>query len=341
MALLTDKQRLQSRIALFAAATGAFTGAMCVPMTAAAQGGPQNATPRPDSVEVQQHIAAAQSLATGILQTPFEFFCVPGNARPNSFTAPNLVPVQLFDNLYALGNSETVVHVIKTSAGLVLIDSGMPADLETVLLPGLRELGLDPADVKLILLGHGHVDHYGGAAYFQNRYGAQIGTSEADWQTIDAERTSDDVNKPAPDLVIHDREPVIVGDTEILPVAIPGHTPGSLAFIFPVQDAGVSHTAGLFGGTVLAAGYVKTPGLVQYVESIDSYLTVASQMKVDVEIQNHPIFDDTPGRIAALARRQAGQAHPFVIGSDQYQKFWRIVSECMQAEIIRREEAAP
>lgn len=278
-------------------------------------------------------------MANGILETPFDFFCVPGNARPNSFTAPNMVPVQLFDNVYALGNSETVVHVIETSEGLVLIDAGMPADLETALIPGLIELGLDPADVTTILLGHGHVDHYGGAAWFQENYGTRIGTTAADWETLANEDSRIPTTKPERDLVIRDGEPLVFGDSEITPVGIPGHTPGALAFIFPVFDNGERHMAGLFGGTVLATAYVSTPGLQQYVDSIASYLTVAEQMQVDVEIQNHPIFDDTPGRLAALASRSPGQPHPFVMGVNQYQQFWQIISQCMQADLVRREEA--
>ena len=63
-------------------------------------------------------------------------------------------------------------------------------------------------------------------------------------------------------------------------------------------------------------------------------------MGVDVEVQNHALFDDTPGRLAALAARQPGQPHPFVMGTDRYVRFWNIVSECIQAEIIRRGDAA-
>ena len=126
-----------------------------------------------ESPAIAEHIDAARALADSDVTAPFDFFCVPGNARPNSATAPELEPVQLFDNLYAVGNSETVVHAITTSDGIILIDAGYGDRVETVLVPGLIELGLDPADVKYILLGHGHGDHYGGAAYFQSRYGTR------------------------------------------------------------------------------------------------------------------------------------------------------------------------
>lgn len=285
------------------------------------------------------HIENARRLAGTDLMVPFDFFCVPGNARPNDFSAPPLEPVKLFDNLYAAGNSETVVYAITTSAGIVLLDSGTAADVERVLVPGLLELGLNPADVSHVLLGHGHSDHYGGASFFQTQYGARIGTTETDWETIaQAAASGRPGSLPAPskDLVISEAEPLVVGDTTITLVEIPGHTPGSLAFVFDVFDAGARHTAGMFGSTVLAAAYTPAPGLVQYVDSIGHYLDVAENLGVDVEIQNHPIFDDTPARLAALAARRPGDPHPFVMGAERYRRFWSIVSECMQADILRK-----
>ena len=293
------------------------------------------------SAEAQaaSHVENARRLAGTDLTAPFEFFCVPGNARPNDFSAPPLEPIRLFDNLYAFGNSETVVYAITTSEGIVLIDAGVAAEVDPVLLPGLGELGLHPADVKLVLLGHGHSDHYGGADYFQTTYGAQVGTTEADWDTIaQAAASGRPGSTPAPsrDRTVREGEPIVLGDTTITPVEIPGHTPGALAFIFPVRDGAATHVAGLFGGTVLASAFTPAPGLTQYIDSIAHYLDVARREGVDVEIQNHPIFDDTPARLAALAARMPGDPHPFVMGTERYQRFWRVVSECMQADIVRK-----
>jgi hypothetical protein len=56
-----------------------------------------------------------------------------------------------------------------------------------------------------------------------------------------------------------------------------------------------------------------------------------------VEVQNHPIFDGTPERLARLKTAKPGDANPFVIGNSRYIAMWNIVSECMQAEIARRD----
>ncbi len=298
-----------------------------------AQRGPA-APPKPDNAESLAHIEAAKTLAgtDQWLQGPYNFYCVAGGARANNPNAPELEPVKIFDNLYAVGNSEATVHALTTTEGIILIDSGYADRVETVVVPGLKRLGLDPANVKYVLLGHGHADHFGGAQYFQDHYGAKVGAAAADWDLM----ASANQNKLKRDLVLAEGQPVTLGDATVTVVAIPGHTPGSLAFIFPVKDGRRSRVAGLFGGTILTADRITTPGLTQYVESIAHYLETAKAMKVDVEVQNHPIFDSTPFRLAQVRAGSLGTTHPFVVGTDRYVKFWNIISECIQAEIARR-----
>jgi len=296
---------------------------------------------RPDNPQSLAHIEAAKKLAgdDAWLKAPFNFYCVAGNARGNSTTAPALEPVKLFDNLYAVGNSEATVYAITTSQGIVLIDSGYADRVEAQVVDGLKKLGLDPANVKYILLGHGHGDHFGGSSYFQEHYGTKVGTTAADWDLIypaNPPANAASQAKPKRDLVLTEGEPVKLGDETVTVVAIPGHTPGSLAFIFPVKDGRRSHMAGLFGGTILTVDRITTPGVQQYVQSIAHYLEVAKKMKVDVELQNHAIFDGMPDKLAALKARKPGAPHPFIVDANRYAKFWSIISECMQAEIARR-----
>ena len=94
---------------------------------------------------------------------------------------------------------------------------------------------------------------------------------------------------------------------------------------------------GIFGGTILTSNIITTEGLKQYVQSIAHYLDIAKKMKVEVELQNHPIFDGTPERLAKLKTLRPGEPNPFIVGTDRYLKMWNVISECMQAEIARRE----
>ena len=268
-----------------------------------------------------------------------EFFC--GDAgRPNRADDPELTPTRVFDDLYALGRTSTVVWALTTPEGILLIDAGYPDQLEAVLLPQMRAVGLDPNDVRYVLLGHGHADHFGGASYFQQR-GARVASSAADWDLIESPAPS---GAPAPsglppprrDVVVADGEPIAFGGLEITPVLIPGHTPGALGFVLPVRDGEGSHTAALFGGSILLVNRIPDDGLRQYVQSLERFGAVTRRLGVDVEIQNHPLYDGFEAKLARLATRRAGEAHPFVVGADAYGRFLTVMAECANAQLARR-----
>lgn len=165
-----------------------------------------------------------------------------------------------------------------------------------------------------------------------------MGTTAADWALINPPNANANANqaRPRKDLVLEEGQRLQFSDLTVTFVAIPGHTPGSLAFIFPVKDKGKTRMAGLFGGTVLTLDRLTTDALKQYTESIAHYLETAKKMKVEVELQNHPIFDGMPERLTKLKTLKPGDPNPFIVGTGRYIKMWNIVSECIQAEIARR-----
>ena len=90
------------------------------------------------------------------------------------------------------------------------------------------------------------------------------------------------------------------------------------------------------GGTILIPGRIPDAGLQQYVRSIEHFGEVARRMNVDVELQNHPLYDGFDTKLARLKARRAGQPHPFVVGQQSYQRFLTVMSECTQAQMERR-----
>ena len=151
-----------------------------------------------------------------------------------------------------------------------------------------------------------------------------------------AARSDDTPAQPTRDADARDREPIVLGDTAITPVAVPGHTPGSLGLIFSVHDGESTHVAALFGGTILLSGRISDEGLEQYIESLERFGSIATQMGVDVEIQNHPLFDGMPGKLSRLAERRTGDPHPFVLANGSYERFTGVITNCMRAELARR-----
>ncbi|MBV9565382.1 MAG: MBL fold metallo-hydrolase [Bradyrhizobium sp.] len=70
---------------------------------------------------------------------------------------PPLEPMQVMDELYFLGNYWTSSYAVKTSDGLVVIDSLDNADeAKQYIEGGLRKLGLKPEDIKYVIVSHAH-----------------------------------------------------------------------------------------------------------------------------------------------------------------------------------------
>jgi metallo-beta-lactamase class B len=313
---------------------GALASALA---TAAAAQAPAPPAAAADSPEVTAILNRARAAAGSEWGEAVEFFCADAG-RPNRADDPEIRPTRVFDNLYALGRTSTVVWALTTPDGILLIDAGYPDQLESVLLPQLRAAGLDPADVRYVLVGHGHADHFGGASYFQER-GAEVALSAADWDLIEnppPAPAAAGLPPPRRDVVVADGVPIEFGGVEITPVLIPGHTPGALGFVFRVADGARTHTAALFGGSILLVNRIADDGLRQYVQSLERFGAVTQRLGVDVEIQNHPLYDGFATKLERLGARRAGEAHPFVVGADAYQRFLTVMRECTNAQLARR-----
>ncbi len=291
-----------------------------------------------DRAAIQTHIENAKRIAGTQWAEAANYFCAE-SSMPNRPTDPAIAPTRLFDNLSIVGSVGTAVYILQTTQGLILIDAGYPEQIDSVLLPGLKALGLDPSQVRYVIVTHGHSDHFGAARYLQETYGTKVFLSKADWDLLDAP-PAQGKGAPAPqpkrDQVVADLQPITLGDTSIVPVLIPGHTPGALALIFPVFDQGRKYMAGLFGGTVLSAGFVSADGLRDYIKSVQRYARIAAENHVTVEVQNHPLMDGFAARLELLKQRGAGQPHPFVITEDAYAAFLNVMSECAQAQLLRK-----
>jgi len=61
----------------------------------------------------------------------------------------------------------------------ILVDAGNAGD-EDKILDALAQNGVEPADLALIILTHGHLDHHGSAAALQQTTGATLAVGEGD-----------------------------------------------------------------------------------------------------------------------------------------------------------------
>ena len=319
---------------------GGLLSALAVSTLAAQQ--PAQPPAKPDTPEIKALIEKTRTAAGPKFGYAVRFWCE--EPRANRADDPAIEPTKIFDNVYAIGNSGTTVYVIQTSAGLLMIDALAANQVETQLLPGFKKLGLDPAQVKVIVVGHGHADHFGGSAYFQERFGTKVYISPADWNVMEnpparggrAAPATPPPAIPKHDGEIRDGQPIVLGDLRVTPVAVPGHTPGAMGFIFPVKDNGTTHTAAMFGGVWLTPGLLNDEALQTYLNSVGRFKDETRKAGVDVLLQNHMLMDPIQEKLDKLAARKRGEPNPFVVGRDDYQKFVGVMEGCTQVNIARR-----
>jgi len=300
---------------------------------------PPAAPAKPDSDAVKELIGKAKKAGGPRWADEAHFFCEA--PRANSPSDPPIEPTKIFDNVYVIGDQGTVAYIIQTSEGLLMIDSLSPGDTQTKLLPGFQKLGLDPSMVKMIVVGHGHADHFGGAPYFQEHFGSKIYISDADWKLMEnpparGGRSGPPAALPKHDQVLAEGQPVVLGDFKLTPYAVPGHTPGSMGFIFPVKDNGKTRMAAMYAGTILTPGFVSDERLAQYAKSVPHFEEETKKAKVEVELQNHPLMDPIQPKLDKLKTRQSGESNPFVVGRREYQKFLEVMAACTEVNIARR-----
>ncbi|HZT76585.1 MAG TPA: MBL fold metallo-hydrolase [Vicinamibacterales bacterium] len=306
--------------------------------------------------ESDRHVAAAKAAAGREFAGVFNRICTEAvgqapapAARGNTPRPPgppprdtwHAEPVQVFDQLYFVGQTEYSVWALKTSAGIILIDAIFDYSVDDEVAGGLKKLGLDPAQIKYVIVSHGHSDHSGGARYLQDRFNAHVLLSGADWDLLDRSTAT----KPKRDLVATDGQKLTLGDTTVAIYNTPGHTLGTLSTIFPVTDHGVRHVVATWGGTAFnwmvnskpyftpdrpEAFWFKT-----YSDSARRFKTIAASAGADVLISNHTIFDGSKTKLPALAARKAGDPNPYVIGVDGVQRYLTVVDECAQAGLTR------
>ena len=224
--------------------------------------------------------------------------------------------IKVFDNLYYVGPGFVSVWLVPTSDGLILIDSAQEPYVDHVI-DNIRKSGFDPRNIKFILITHGHLDHFGGAAKLQALSGARVAMLEEDWQLIAA--TGKNANRavaaaPARDMVIKEGDTITSGTTALKVYKLPGHTPGSASFEFTVRDGTRSHRAFVFGGPGQRNG---VEGGTQFLSSIERLQRQFADVEVAVHVHSWLATYPYPGggvfeRAQTLARRKPGEAHPFV-----------------------------
>jgi len=325
------------------------------------------ATAQPSQSEIDGHIATAKAAAGLEFRGTFMNLCLPGGgfpgggrgaapggrgaapaggraAAPTPRPTPDrstwyASPYKVFDNLYWLGSRQFSSWALVTSAGIIIIDTNFDYAIEPEIIEGMTKLGLNPRDIKYVILSHAHGDHDQGVATLQSRYGAKVIMGGPDWEdTLKRTTYAGGVPKRGPGDVSVGPEgyKLTLGDTTVNIVFTPGHTVGTISDIFPVKDNGKTVMVAYSGGTLTGAFGTDGKRWDEYIASQKRIADAARAAGASVIISNHSEYDNafTKARLVA-AKRDVGMDNPFVVGADGVQKYFTVMEECATASKLR------
>lgn len=236
----------------------------------------------------------------------------------NDAKAQTIEPYQAFDNVYYVGICWVSAWLIKTSDGPVLIDT-LYEPYTDQLIENIKKVGVNPADIKMVLLTHGHFDHVGGVSKIKALTNAKFVMTAEGWREAQADAQKSQ-GKPgawtmpaAADILVKDGDVLTVGDTKFYAYATPGHTWGTTSYAVDVKDGDKTYRAITIGGLGLNA-IDGTQQVEAYISSVDRIKSMvnASQNPISVHLTMHPFSTGLTEAKDLLKTRKPGQPHPLV-----------------------------
>jgi metallo-beta-lactamase class B len=243
-------------------------------------------------------------------------------------------PAKVADNLYFVGTRVHHSWALAGSDGIILIEALFHYAVADQVTGGFKKLGLDINKVKYAVMSHAHGDHDGGAAYLQDSVpGLRLLYGAADWDAID-KLTDRPGGKPKRDTVATDGMKLSVGDASIQIVTMPGHTLGTLSYLFEIRDNGKPLRVAYVGGTAIpfngTAAYYD-----QYIASAQKFARAAADYGATVLLSNHTEFDNGYYKAHTGAGRKSGESNPFDVGREGVARYFTVVQNCATAAKLR------
>lgn len=304
-------------------------------------------SPAASQESVSQYVAQAERLAAGDLK-PLLRLCEPApDSRISQDAVDDLVkrmierpapePTAVLDNLYYIGSAWVSAWALSTTEGIILIDALNNDDEARALIDGgMKKIGLDPGEIKYVIITHAHGDHYGGVNYLKRKYDPSIIASNTDWMQLEGQLeynskywgAAPEFNAEK-DLKASDGDVISLGDESLEIHVTAGHTLGTISPVFSARYNNEAHKILLWGGTAFNFGK-DIERLQSYIDATTRMVDLAKQQKIDVMISNHPGYDDTLSKMDKL--KHNATENPFIIGNDAVVRSLLIMNNCARAQ---------
>ena len=265
-------------------------------------------------------------------------------AQTGDWTEP-FPPFRIAGNLYYVGSRGLASYLVTTSAGHILINSDLEANVPMIR-ASVEKLGFKYSDIRILLISHAHWDHSAGSALIKQQTGATYMVMDRDVPVVESGGKSDfhyggDTSTHfAPtkvDRVLRDGDEVKLGDAVLVARLTAGHTKGCTTWTMKVKDGTRTLHAVILCSPNVNPGY-KLAGNAAYPGIADDYArmfkTLAS-LPCDLFLGAHGAYF---GMEEKYARMQKGTADVFV-DPQGYRKYVGEKQLAFEAELKKQRTA--
>ena len=227
-------------------------------------------------------------------------------------------PWKPFDNVDYVGVCWVSAWLVHTDDGVVLIDT-LYGPFQKLIVENIQKTGTDLADIKYVMMTHGHFDHVGGAASLKPLLpNAKFVMTQGGWDEA-VESAAKSQGGPRawdmiePEITVVDGDEITVGNNTFKVIETPGHTWGTASYMYDVKDGDDTYRAITIGGLGLNA--IEGPPQVEaYIESVDRvrHLVEAKEMPVEVHLTTHGFSANLDENRQKHAARKNGDPNVFV-----------------------------
>jgi metallo-beta-lactamase class B len=227
-------------------------------------------------------------------------------------------PWKPFDNVDYVGVCWVSAWLVHTDDGVVLIDT-LYGPFQKMIVENIQKTGTDLADIKYVMMTHGHFDHVGGAASLKPQLpNAKFVMTQGGWdEAVESSAQSQGGprawNMIAPEITVADGDQITVGGNTFQVIETPGHTWGTASYMYDVHDGDNTYRAITIGGLGLNA--IEGPPQVEaYIASVDRVrkLVEAQDMPIEVHLTTHGFSAGLDENRQKHAARKVGEPNVFV-----------------------------
>jgi metallo-beta-lactamase class B len=227
-------------------------------------------------------------------------------------------PFHIIGNIYYVGASDVTSFLIVTRGGDILLDGGF-VETAPQIEANIQTLGFQLKDVRVLLNSHAHFDHAGGLAALKKLTGAKLFAMAGDAPVLASGGKGDFffgdklLFPPVkPDVVIHDRDTVTLGEVTMTAHLTAGHTRGDTTWTTTTEENGKTYNVVFVGSVSVLQGYRLTkpesyPGIAA---DYEKSFQVLKSLPCDVFLAAHGQFFNLTQKREALAK--GAKENPFI-----------------------------